>query len=71
MNPQEAWRLLAEQKDHPREQHDMKVINELRAFAHLFPESKWLSLTEREWLDRSDDRFEDYGYEVDHPDEQK
>lgn len=67
MNPQEVRRLLAEQKDRPRGQHDMDVIHELRAFAHMFPDGKWLSPTEREWLNRPDDKFEDYGYEVEHP----
>ncbi|MBE5782253.1 MAG: leucine-rich repeat domain-containing protein [Clostridiales bacterium] len=67
MNPQEVRRLLAEQKNRPRGQHDMDVIHELRAFAHMFPDGKWLSPTEREWLKRPDDKFEDYGYEVEHP----
>ena len=43
------------------------MIHELRAFAHMFPDGKWLSPTEREWLNRPDDKFEDYGYEVEHP----
>lgn len=67
MNPQEVRRLLAEQKDRPRGQYDMDVIHKLRAFAHMFPDSKWLSPPEREWLKRPDDKFEDYGYEVEHP----
>lgn len=67
MNPQEVRRLIEEQKDRPRGRYDMGVIGDLRAYAKLFPDSKWLSPTERAWLNRPVDKFEDYGYEVERP----
>ncbi len=30
----------------------MRVIEQLRRYAKMFPESKWLSASERAWLDR-------------------
>ncbi len=37
--------------------HDMKMISCLRYYAELFPASKWLSVSERIWLNRSDVDF--------------
>ena len=45
----------------------MGVIHLLRAHAEMFPDSKWLSPAERAWISRPDDKFENYGYEVEHP----
>ena len=71
MNPQQVRRLIEQEKDLPRGQHDMRAINKLRAFAHMFPDSKWLSLPEREWLDRPDGKFlrEEWDWEEERPNE--
>ena len=42
--------------------HDMNIINHLRNYAELFPDSKWLSEEERIWLNRDDDDFVIYNY---------
>ena len=42
--------------------HDMNIINHLRNYAKLFPDSKWLSEAERIWLNRDDDDFVIYNY---------
>lgn len=69
MNPQTVRSMIEEDKKKGRGQHEH--IAELRAYAHLFPESKWLSPTERTWLDRPEDQFEDWGFEVQLPDDEK
>ena len=40
----------------------MTAIEQLRAYALLFPDSKWLSGAERIWLNRDDDDFVIYNY---------
>lgn len=57
MNQQDVRRLLEEQMKQPRGQHDMDAIARLRAYAALFPDSKWLTDAERGWLFRPDGRF--------------
>ena len=63
----EIRRMIEEQKVKPRGGHNMDIIHLLRAHAALFPDSKWLTPSERAWLSRPDDKFEDYGFEVERP----
>lgn len=41
----------------PKGEHDMSVVSALRKYARLFPQSKWLSPSERAWLERPDTDF--------------
>ena len=63
MIPPDQIRTLIEQEMAKfKGTHDMNIINHLRNYAKLFPDSKWLSEEERIWLNRDDDDFVIYNY---------
>lgn len=63
MIPPDQIRTLIEQEMAKfKGTHDMNIINHLRNYAKLFPDSKWLSEAERIWLNRDDDDFVIYNY---------
>ena len=68
--PNEMRSLIEQEKVKPRGEHNIVVIHLLRNYAEMFPESKWLSPDERAWLSLPDDKFEDYGFEVEYPNKQ-
>lgn len=58
MIPTEQLRaFFDEEKAKHRGEFDEDTIKCLRMYSQLFPHSKWLSVAEREWLNRDDDAF--------------
>lgn len=60
ISPDQVRTLIGQERAKFKGKHDMSVISRLRAYAQLFPDSKWLSQSERDWLNRPDDDFEIY-----------
>ena len=55
--PDQIRSLLSSEMARPKESNDLAALRALRAYARLFPESKWISPAEREWLMRSESEF--------------
>ena len=50
--PDNIRESLAREMKLPDGAHDRRLVQQLRAYAELFPHHKWLSPSEREWLKR-------------------
>lgn len=55
--PDHIRSTIGEEMRKPKGMHDMDAISHLRSYAQLFPESKWLSASERAWLERPWNEF--------------
>ena len=55
--PDHICSTLEEEMRKPRGMHDMKAVRHLLWYAELFPDSKWLSASERAWLNRPWNEF--------------
>ena len=57
ISPDQVRSLIKEEMPKVKGAHDMELIKHLRCYAELFPNSKWLSISERLWLNRPDGDF--------------
>ena len=48
ISPDQVRTLIGQERAKFKGKHDMSVISRLQAYAQLFPDSKWLSQSERE-----------------------
>ena len=55
--PDQIRSLIESEMKKEKGSHDMTAIEQLRSYAALFPDSKWLSASERAWLNRP---YEDF-----------
>lgn len=55
--PDQIRSLIESEMKKEKGSHDMTAIEQLRSYTALFPDSKWLSASERAWLNRS---YEDF-----------
>lgn len=55
--PDHIRSTIEEEMRKPKGMHDMDAISHLQGYAKLFPESKWLSASERAWLARPWNEF--------------
>lgn len=55
--PDQVRSLIETEMQKAKGTHDMELIKHLRYYAELFPDSKWLSVSERLWLNRPDGDF--------------
>lgn len=61
LQPDQVRSLIEEEMSKAKGTHDMTAIKQLRCYAELFPDSKWLSASERAWLNRP---YEDLFYKM-------
>ena len=61
--PDQIRSLIEEEMKKEKGSHKMTTIQQLRAYALLFPDSKWLSPAERAWLDQP---YETFFYKLTH-----
>lgn len=55
--PDQIRRLIEAEMKKEKGSRNMTAIQQLRAYAFLFPDSKWLSPAERAWLDQPYETF--------------
>lgn len=61
--PDQIRSLIEAEMKKEKGRHNMTTIEQLRSYALLFPDSKWLTASERAWLDQP---YETFFYKLTH-----